>query len=60
MGIRKSHETGNMIAQCDECYDVVDFEDDEDFEQVKIAIDSDGWQTKRVGDKWHNICPDCQ
>lgn len=59
MTIKKSFETGNFIAQCDECYDVVDFENDETFEQVKIAIDMDGWQTKRVGNVWHNICPDC-
>ena len=59
MSIRRSRETGGMIAQCDECFDVVDFDDGEDFEQVKTAIDGDGWKTRRVGEKWQNYCPDC-
>jgi Fe2+ or Zn2+ uptake regulation protein len=60
MGIRRSNETSGMVAQCDQCFDIVDFEDGEDFEQAKIAIDADGWKTKRVDGKWQNICPDCQ
>lgn len=61
MTIRKSKQTGQMMAQCDVCLDVVDFEDGEDFEEAKTAIDMDGWRTKRGPDgKWQNICPDCQ
>lgn len=60
MTIRKSNETGNMVAQCDKCFDVVDFEEDYDFMDVKSAIDGDKWKTTKVNDKWHNVCPDCQ
>ena len=60
MTIRYSKETGNICAQCDKCLDVVDFEKSDDFYDAKAAIDSDGWKTKRDGDKWINICCDCQ
>jgi hypothetical protein len=59
MTIRKSKETGQMCAQCDVCFDVVDFDDGEDFDEAKAAIDADGWKTKKVEGKWQNICPDC-
>lgn len=60
MTIRRLTETGQMAAQCDKCFDVVDFEDGEDFNEAKIAIDCDGWKTVRGGAGWINICPDCQ
>ena len=59
MTIQRSPETGNLIAQCDQCLDVVDFEDDEDFDDVRDAIISDGWKTRREAGTWQNICPDC-
>lgn len=59
MTIRKSNETGQMMAQCDKCLDVVDFDEYFDFATVKIAIDTDKWTTKRQNGKWVNICPDC-
>lgn len=60
MTIKKSAETGGWCAQCDNCLDVVDLDDAEDFYDAKRDIDADGWRTKRAGDKWQNICPDCQ
>lgn len=60
MGIKFSKETGNMCAQCDDCFDVVDFDDGTDFHQAKIAIDTDGWKTTKRDGKWVNICCDCQ
>lgn len=64
MTIRKSKETGCMVAICDECHDVVDFEDldgnDADhWGEVKETIDADGWQTRKEDGAWRNICPDC-
>lgn len=68
MTIRKSAETGHMIAQCDQCFDVVDFEDldgtdKDDWSEAKERVDMDGWKTKRIGHgpdaKWINICCDC-
>ncbi len=63
MGIRKSAETGFMVAECDVCGDIVEFGEDEDFEFVKGQIDEDGWQVDRIGKnadaKWINICCDC-
>lgn len=65
MTIRKSAETGCMVAICDDCHDVVDFEDldgtdPDDWGEVKNAIDGDGWRTIKGGlGKWRNICPDC-
>jgi hypothetical protein len=61
MGIRRSKTTGNMVAQCDVCFDVVDFDEDKDFEDVREAIIFDGWQTKKNAEgKWINICVDCK
>lgn len=60
MSIRRSKETGNMCAQCDDCLDVVDFEDDDDFDTAKMMIDVDGWKTTKRDGKWVNICPDCK
>lgn len=53
-----------MVAQCDVCFDVVDFEDlkgfdKDDWAEAKERIDADGWRTKKVGDKWTNTCVDC-
>jgi hypothetical protein len=65
MSIRKSKESGCMVAQCDQCFDVVDFEDldgseAEHWGDVRQAIDIDGWKSKKEGGQWRNICPDCQ
>lgn len=65
MTIRKSKESNCMIAQCDKCFDIVEFEDikgfdADDWSEVKNEIDIDGWKTKKEGDKWVNICCDCQ
>lgn len=60
MTIRLSNVTRSMYAQCDECFDVVDFEEDVDFEGAKMAIDVDGWKTTKKDGKWINICCDCQ
>jgi len=59
MTICVSHETGNYIAQCDKCHDVVDFEPGADFFEVKFAIEMDGWRLQRNNGKWFNICVDC-
>ncbi|QJD54487.1 hypothetical protein P9A30_gp45 [Sphingomonas phage Lucius] len=64
MTIKRSKETGCMVAQCDVCFDVVDFEDlkgfdKDDWVEAKERIDADGWRTKKVGDKWTNTCVDC-
>lgn len=64
MTIKKSHETGGMIAQCDKCFDVVDFDEldgshSDHWSDVREAIAKDGWVTKRNGDKWINVCVDC-
>ena len=49
-----------MIAQCDVCLDVVDFEEDQDFNDAKQAIYMDGWLTRKKDGKWINICIDCK
>ncbi len=54
-----------MVAQCDVCFDVVDFEDldgseSDHWSEAKERIDADGWKTKKVGDKWQNVCVDCR
>lgn len=65
MTIHRSKDLGHMIAQCDECLDVVEFEDlkgfdRDDWAEAKERIDADGWRTVKKGDKWHNICVDCR
>jgi len=60
MTIRVSKETRAYIAQCDKCFDVVDFEKGVEFDAVKLAIDMDGWKTQRSNGSWINVCPDCQ
>ena len=65
MTVRKSKSAKCMIAQCDICFDVVEFEDLDGSErdhwsEAKNAIDADGWKTKRSGAGWINISPDCQ
>lgn len=65
MTIQISKETKSMIAQCDECLDVVEFEDlngldRDDWADAKSRIDADGWKTRRGPDgKWINVCCDC-
>ena len=64
MTIHKSKELGCMVAQCDECFDIVEFDDldgsdGDHWSEAKERIDMDGWKTKRVGAKWINICVDC-
>lgn len=64
MGIRKSKETGHMVAQCDKCFDVVEFEeldgsDPDHWAEVRGHLDMDGWKAKKVDGKWTNICVDC-
>ena len=65
MTIHKSKELGCMTAQCDECFDVVEFEeldgsDPDHWSEAKERIDMDGWKTTKVNGKWQNICPDCR
>lgn len=66
MTIRRSLSLKCMVAQCDECFDLVEFEDlttfgdVEEFMEAKARIDGDGWFTKRTPQgRWVNLCPDC-
>lgn len=54
-----------MIAQCDECFDIVEFDDldgssPDHWTEAKERIDIDGWKTQRIDGKWRNICVDCK
>ena len=60
MTIRRSRETNAMIAMCEECGFIVDFEDGKSFDEAKLAIDSDGWLTFKENGKWKNVCCDCK
>lgn len=62
--IHRNRELGHMTAQCDACFDVVDFDyldgsESEHWGDVRQALDIDNWQSKKVNGKWQNICPDC-
>lgn len=62
--IKFSRISNCMIAQCDTCLDIVEFEDltkddHEGYRKAKQSIDMDRWKTKRVDGKWVNICVDC-
>lgn len=59
MTIKRDRESGNMIARCDQCNDIVEFEDAEDWLDVLKAITDDGWQSKRGKTGWDHICVDC-
>lgn len=65
MAIHKSRETNCMVAQCDVCFDIVEFEDldgsdSDNWSEAKLRIDMDGWKTKKDdAGKWVNICVDC-
>ncbi len=65
MTIRFSHESKCYIAQCDQCFDVVDFDhlrenSREGFQDAKDAIDIDGWKTVKSSNGWRNICYGCK
>jgi hypothetical protein len=58
MTVRRDRD-GAMQAECDTCHHTVDFEDGEDFNDVRRAIEDDGWALKRVDGRWRNMCVDC-
>lgn len=65
MTIQKSKHSGCMIAQCDECFDIVEFNDldgssPDHWTEAKQRIDIDGWKTQRIDGNWRNICVDCK
>lgn len=64
MTIRKSKYEGHLIGQCDQCFDVVDFEDLDgeyagDWSEARHRLDIDGWRSHKTPEGWRNICCDC-
>lgn len=60
MTLKKSKVTGNLCAQCDDCFEIMDFEDDEHFRIATSILRASGWvPSKQRDDKWTHKCPDC-
>lgn len=59
MTLKRSPYTGNMMCQCDNCLEVMDFEDDEHFKVAAAILRGCGWVPRKVKDKWTHWCPEC-
>jgi hypothetical protein len=60
MTVKRSKITGNFVAQCDECYDYMDFDEDDPFPAIPFILRRTGWLITKVKDKWQHYCPDCK
>ena len=56
--IDKQH--GRFILVCDKCGEEVNFDNGEDFEDVRNYLKSEGWQTVKIGDDWQHCCAECR
>jgi len=59
MTLKRSKLTGSFVAQCDKCFDFMDFEEDDNFVAITHILRASGWVPSKVRDKWTHWCPDC-
>lgn len=59
MTLKRSKITGNFVAQCDHCFELMDFDDDEPFPAIPHILRRSSWGIHKSGDKWTHTCPDC-
>lgn len=48
---------GKFYAICDGCGEELDPTDT--FDEAKSQADAEGWETKRMGTDWINLCQTC-
>ena len=48
---------GKFYTTCDGCGEELDPTDT--FDEAKSQADAEGWETKRMGTDWVNLCPTC-
>ncbi len=60
MTLKRSKVTGNFVAQCNKCFDFMDFEADDPFRALPYILRRTGWQITKVKDEWQHYCPDCR
>ena len=48
---------GKFYTTCDGCGEELDPTDT--FDEAKSQADAEGWETKRLGTEWINLCPTC-
>ena len=60
MTLKRSKVTGNFVAQCNKCFDFMDFEEEDDnFRAITFILRATGWVPKKVDGKWEHTCPEC-
>jgi len=48
---------GKFYIACDGCGEELETADT--FDEALSLIDAEGWETKRLGTDWINLCPTC-
>jgi hypothetical protein len=48
---------GKFYIACDGCGEELETADT--FDEALSRIDAEGWETKRMGTDWINLCPTC-
>lgn len=59
MTLKRSKVTGNFVAQCNECFDFMDFDEDDPFRAIPYILRRTGWIITKAKDEWQHYCPDC-
>ena len=59
MTLKRSKYTGNFVAQCDTCLEIMDFEEDDHFVVATHILRASGWVPYKRNNTWHHACPDC-
>lgn len=55
------YDDWDLWLRCDSCgREVLVYEHETDRLSIHNYIHSHGWRTRKTGDKWENLCPDCK
>lgn len=60
MTLTKSKYTGNLMAQCDHCHAVMDFDAGDHFRTCTAILRASGWTPRKQADGvWLHRCDEC-